>query len=1246
MRRSSFVSALASGLLLLAIAPRAVAIDVSWTAGTGAYDVGTNWSTGLVPSGTDVAVIANGGVATLTLSGSSAGAQLAVGRDGTGSLVVAGAGTHSVTGPAFIGYTAGTAADAVAGIGALTVGSGATLRIEGGVGNTLVGAGVGSVGGAGSITIASGAELVFVGDGSTRSLVIADTVNGNSSTASLDISGTLTVAAGEFVVAQGRASTAGGVGTASGTITLNAGGVLTTNNWTKFASDVFNGPRGGGTARLIVNGGTFNKLGNGALVFGNYDGTAIVTQSGGSVNVAGTSDGLFIGAWGVSGSGSYTLSSGTLSVSSKNLTIGKSNGQGTFTMTGGLVQKTSAEDFEIGDGGAAVGTMTVSGGLVDIQAGDLAIASYGATGSLTIGGAGVVRAGNVVFSKGGSSTLATLTLDAGGRLEAARISSANSAATTTLMTINGGTLAATANQPSFISGLAGLTLDAGGATIDTQAFSVTVPQPLIGSGALTKLGSGTLTMTGAGSYSGPTTVAAGGLGLTTAHTGGGAVTVAAGAGLGVAVAGAANTQLNLSSLSLGNGSTVTIDLASFGNPTLSPLNVAGALTTSGGSTVINVASGAPATGTVPLISYTTLNNYNFTLGTLPVGMQASLVNNSAANRIDLLVTSIPIRRWEGNVNAAWDTSSANWVATFSGPGPSAVFSNGDGPVLFTDEATGPTAVTLNTTVQPLATSFTNNVLPYSLTGTGTIGGTGGVTKSGSATVTIGTRNSYTGVTRLEGGTTSIAVLANGGAASGIGAAPAAASNLVFAGGRLEYTGSSVTINRGFSLTGDGGGISVTQTNALVSTSGTVTADSGRFVKGGPGHLRLTGTANALGRVSESAGLIVESGSLQLCGLVQTPPAQITTVPGEVPIGGVADAAASLAMTNSTLNATGWLSLGHETGTANSTTTLLRAAVNASDLRMGYSALLNSGSHALTLDNSTVSVTGQALIGNINPSVATVLLQGTSAFRVGTTMNIANLPGTVGTVTMSNTTTLTVLGQLRVGDLGAGSLTATGSARLLLNDLQLAQGPVATGTMTMGTDSSAVLTGYVAVGNSGNGALAMSGRSRMSVQYDLNVADLGGSTGTLTMADRAAASGASLYLGKGAASTGQVTISGGTLSQTNAAGEFIVGREGAGVLTISGSGRVLASATSGLVLASGSTATQGLVNLNGGTLEVTRISRGSGTGAGLVLNGGTLRAAVNANADFLSGLDTADVQAGGARIDTNGQSVGVAQVLTG
>jgi autotransporter-associated beta strand protein len=317
-------------------------------------------------------------------------------------------------------------------------------------------------------------------------------------------------------------------------------------------------------------------------------------------------------------------------------------------------------------------------------------------------------------------------------------------------------------------------------------------------------------------------------------------------------------------------------------------------------------------------------------------------------------------------------------------------------------------------------------------------------------------------------------------------------------------------------------------------------------------------------------------------------AQINTVTGDVQIGGLADAPVSLTMTNSTLNATGWLSLGHETGTANSTTTLTRAAVTAGNLRLGYATVANSGSHAMSLANSTVAVTGETLIGNIGPSVGTLSVQGTSSFRTGSDMNVGNSAGTQGSVTVGGSATLAVLGRLRVGDLGIGSVAATGSTRLTLNQVQIGNNVGATGTMTMDTDSAATLTGYLAVGNAGAGVLAMSGRSRMDVQYDLNVADLGGASGTIFMTQatnqqQTIASRLELYDG--------VTVT--TNSPT--APLVISG-------TVIGPGRLEKTGPGVLVLSASNTFRGGLQSLSGGSvgdLGTIRLTHSAAAGAGTV-----------------------------------------------
>lgn len=77
-------------------------------------------------------------------------------------------------------------------------------------------------------------------------------------------------------------------------------------------------------------------------------------------------------------------------------------------------------------------------------------------------------------------------------------------------------------------------------------------------------------------------------------------------------------------------------------------------------------------------------------------------------------------------------------------------------------------------------------------------------------------------------------------------------------------------------------------------------------------------------------------------------------------------------------------------------------------------------------------------------------------------------------------------------------------------------------------------------------------------------------------------------------------------------------------------------------------TQNTVNLGngsaGGTLTAPRIATGATGSSVFHFNGGTLKAAAD-QASFMSGLTTADVQSGGAILDTNSHNITIAQALT-
>ncbi len=1234
-----------AGVVLAAIAVMSSvpsdAADVSWIAtGSGNFSTGTNWSTGTVPGVADSAIIRNGGTAVLTLAGTSAGPRFSIGQDGEGTLLIGGGGTASTTGISYIGRSQSTGT--AAGTGLLVIDGSSTLRHTTS-GELNIGVGSGTRGVQGTMTVNAGSTYahdsggtVYIGDTSgSGTAVFQGTLNLNG--------GGFTIASNELVV--GRRS---GTATVLGTVTIASSGSMSVNNWTKFGS-------GGGTGRLNISGGTFTKGGSGNLMLGDFNGRGEVAQSGGLVSITGGQ--LQIGAWGANGVGVYDLSSGTLAPAVA-ATVGSSGGVGTLNVTGGLVRKTGSGDLEAGTGGTGNGTINVSGGLIDVQAGDMAIGATttgtttdGGRGVLNLAGGGEVRVGRLVLGKTHASASGTVNLN-GGTLRVNQVAGGAGGAGSAFV-FNGGTLAARADQTSFMAGLGSATIAAGGAVIDTQGYAVTVPQVLSGTGGLTKAGAGTLSLTGANTFSGPVAVTGGRLVVPTAATAAGSVTLSASSTLGVTVAGGLDTQFTTSALTLGSSSGLSIDLASFGNPSLAPLNVSGALTTSGAS-VINFASSAPTVGTIPLVKYGSLNTYSFTLGTLPAGVLASLSNNTVNKSIDLIVTSVALPRWDGSVSSVWNVNTtANWVNTLTGS--ATTFQNGN-PALFNDLAAGSTDVQLNSTVLPGATTFANETKAYSLGGSGAINGTGGLTKQGAGALSLNTVNGYTGVTRLEGGTTSISIVANAGSPSAIGAASADPSNLVFAGGSLTYAGSTATTNRGYSVSGSNSAIDVSLAGTAVTFSGNVAASAGQFRKLGPGTLVLAGTANTLGSDATAYAIAVDGGTLRLAGPGSGAASQASTVSGEMRVGSLADTNAALDVTNATLNVNGWLSVGHDQGLTGATATvsLSNAALQAANLRMGYdSGLLILSSQTFTVNNSSVSVANQALVGNSAGATAKLDVLGASSFSTGGNLILGNSASSIGTATVGGSSTLAGGDGLYVGDLGTGSLTAGGSSTVTAARLLIGQGAGSAGTMSVGGNTRVTASIYTAVGNFGSGSLSLAERSSLAITYDLNVADRYTSSGTMTIQDAASVTAGQVYLAKGANSTGALAISGGTLALGDPSGAFVVGRNGNGTLSVSGSA-VVSTGVSGMVLAANaanpgnpdeSVPGTGTLELNGGLIETTSIRKGAGSTATASFNGGTIRAASGATAaTFLTGLDNAVVLPGGVKFDTNGQSITVGQSL--
>jgi len=258
---------------------------------------------------------------------------------------------------------------------------------------------------------------------------------------------------------------------------------------------------------------------------------------------------------------------------------------------------------------------------------------------------------------------------------------------------------------------------------------------------------------------------------------------------------------------------------------------------------------------------------------------------------------------------------------------------------------------------------------------------------------------------------------------------------------------------------------------------------------------------------------------------------------------------------------------------------------------------NNGTLAMSGGSVNMTATGQRV--DIGASgTGTMILSGTSSFTTAATeVNLCQSGGGVGTLTLMNSATFTQANSpsslgiyvQRIGS-GAGILNIQDSAVLNTNRLTIGlQGP-GTVNQTGGTVN-------VTLGTAGNN-FRLAGSAGASAVYNI-------SAGALNI------SGMDMRLGY--ADKGTLNIS------------------GAGLVSMPGNAVVM-----------GYSGGSGTLNLSGGTLLTAAVSRGSGTGT-VLFNGGTLEPG-GSTTTFLQGLTAAKVQAGGAKINTNGKNITIAQNL--
>lgn len=997
-----------------------------------------------------------------------------------------------------------------------------------------------------------------------------------------------------------------GQGASATGITSISGGAIVTNNWTIIGRESGNGT-------LNITGGSFTKNGGGRFVVAE-NATGAMNLSDGIVSV---NDEFWVGQGG-SSNGIVTQSGGTISCNSW-IAIGREGGTGVYNMTGGTFNKTGGgSNFILGASGP--GTMTMSGdSLLNVTGGITWIGENNAANfTMSAGSNAEVRTAQFVMATYGGGN-ATVNLS-GGTLRTGLIDGGDGTAN---VTFNGTQVIATATALPFISDLDTAVVDAGGLKIDSAGFNLASAQAFSGTGGVTKTGAGSLSLSGANSFSGDNILGAGTLNLTTAFTGGGALTMNGNTTLGVSVIsideGIVPSAVTLSSE---DPKTINLSLATGGNPSSSgaPIRTTGALDVSG-VTTINVAATGLTVGQFPLIAYgSKTGSGSFQLGTLPPGVVATIVDTGTS--IDLNITSASSYEWEGTVaGQVWDVNTtANWFNAVTSA-TAQVYVDG-GLVTFNNTAAGYDPV-LNVAVAPSSTVFNHDAInSYSLTGTGSIGGIGSLKKQGDGTLTMGLANTYTGATILEGGILTIGTLADGGIASAIGASSASSNNLVFAGGTLDYTGPATSINRGYTVDA--------ATNLILSTlsidndltlSGQVTMTSlGRFQKNGAGVLTLTNPgANVLAMTGDNdatPGYVISQGGLVLAGAGT----QTNAITGQFRLGTIASNTTALTLDSSTLTVNGpsMASLGDDTS---STITIGGTAVYQANGRfnVGYGA--NSVANVIVQDSGTLNkVAGWLSVGNSSNATGFMTVKDNGVVNSNGDFNVSDVGTSSGTLTIEGSGTVNSSGPMFIGKNGGttGTLNLSSGTLNVTANFYLAREATSTGTATQtGGSSTMGGTGEVFIGADGAGVYNLTGGTMVANGW--------------------------LAMGRYISGVGVLNVSGGTFTHNSTDRNFMVGEEGNGTLNVSNTGVVDSRGFFSIGQAGSGT---GVVNLNGGKLMVNQVDSGNtGSMSTFNFNGGELEAKRN-EVNFFRNIDAVEIKAGGAIIDSNGFDIVAAQAFAG
>ena len=231
-------------------------------------------------------------------------------------------------------------------------------------------------------------------------------------------------------------------------------------------------------------------------------------------------------------------------------------------------------------------------------------------------------------------------------------------------------------------------------------------------------------------------------------------------------------------------------------------------------------------------------------GTLTLGGANTFTGNTIVNAGVVTLTNNAALQ-----NSAVDTAGVGTI-TLSGtntPTLGGLIGSKNLASVITSGAGSVTSLTLNPTNGAVTNTYSGIIANL---GSGAMG----LNLSGLGTQVLSGVNTYTGATTLTGGTLSVGSIGDGSVAGNLGNASSAATNLVFDGGTLQYTGATATSDRAFTINA-GKTATINSANNISFAGATGTATNGALTKTGAGTLTLTGTNTYTGATLINTGIL-------------------------------------------------------------------------------------------------------------------------------------------------------------------------------------------------------------------------------------------------------------------------------------------------------------------------------------------------------------------------------------------------------